>query len=104
MKIEGLEDFKDENVFELLLRVDGLLPQNKDKLIFHDLDYQSLLELTESEIIELGLPIGPRKRLVREIAKISHQDQRKVQENSLSSSNNQLEGNYFIINHFYFYL
>ncbi len=59
----------DYEVVEVLSRL-GMVEKYGSLFDKHDLDYESFLDLTDQELLEIGLPIGPRKRLRKEISKI----------------------------------
>jgi len=58
--------------FEVVEVITRLQMADKYGALFdrHDLDYESFVELTDQELIEIGLPIGPRKRLRKELQKM----------------------------------
>jgi len=60
----------DFEVVEVLTRL-GMVEKYGTIIDKHELDYDSFTELTDSEMIEMGLPIGPRKRLRKELTKIN---------------------------------
>ena len=48
----------------------NLLESCGTQFIKHDIDYESFIDLKDNELAEMELPIGPRKRLQREISRI----------------------------------
>jgi hypothetical protein len=58
-----------DEICDILTKL-GLTEKYGSSFDKHELDFQAFLELTDEEMKEIGLPIGPRKKLRRELQKM----------------------------------
>jgi hypothetical protein len=82
-----------EQVIEILEKL-GMSEKYGALVDAQDLDYESFMDLSEAEMKEIGLPLGPRKRIQREIKNLIKVNKPKIADGlwDLFLSHRQLNG------------